>query len=53
MGDDPEAVKDGLRAAYRGLLDLPWDTLLLAHGNPVVGGAKTALRSFLGVERYR
>jgi len=47
MSDDPEGVKDGLRAAYRGLLDLSWDALLLAHGDPVVGGAKEALRAFL------
>jgi hypothetical protein len=46
LGDDPEAVKDGLRTAYRGLLDRDFDTLLFAHGEPLVGGGKDALRSF-------
>jgi glyoxylase-like metal-dependent hydrolase (beta-lactamase superfamily II) len=44
--DDPEQTKDDLRAAYRALLDLDFDTLLVAHGDPVVGGAKAALRDF-------
>lgn len=47
MGDDPEAVKDGLRAALRGLLDRDFAHLLLAHGDPVVGGGKEALRAFV------
>ena len=47
LGDDPEGVKDGLRAAYRRLADeLEFDTLLMAHGNPVAGGARKALRAF-------
>jgi glyoxylase-like metal-dependent hydrolase (beta-lactamase superfamily II) len=45
--DEPEQTKGGLRAAYRGLLELDFDLLLLAHGDPVVGGAKDALRAFL------
>lgn len=45
--DDPEETKRGLRDAYRGLLELDFDTLLLAHGDPVVTGAKQALREFL------
>jgi hypothetical protein len=46
--DDPEQTKEGLRAAYRRLLDeLEFDHLLLAHGDPVVGGAKDELRAFL------
>ena len=36
-----------LREAYRRLLELDFDLLLLAHGNPVVGGAPDALRAFL------
>ena len=48
MGDDPQDVKDGLRDAFRGLLTRePWDTLLLAHGAPVVGGARRALKDFV------
>ena len=49
MGDDPETVKAGLRDAFRGLLTRePWDTLLLAHGAPVAGGARKALKDFVG-----
>lgn len=44
--DDPENTKTGLRAAYRGLLELDFDLLLPAHGQPVIGGAKEALRRF-------
>lgn len=44
--DDPEDTKDGLREAYRRLLDLDFDLLLTAHGAPVVGGANEALRRF-------
>jgi hypothetical protein len=48
LGDDPEAVKRGLRAAYRRLLALDWDHLLLAHGRPWIGGARRALAEFVG-----
>ncbi len=44
--DDPEDTKRALKAAYRRLLDLDFDLMLLAHGEPVVGGAKQALREF-------
>ncbi len=46
LGDDPEGVKAGLREAYSGLLDRDFDSLLFAHGDPMVGGAKDALRRF-------
>ena len=45
--DDPEQTKDRLREAYRRLLELDFDLLLLAHGEPVVGGANDALRAFV------
>ena len=45
--DEPEQTKQGLRDAYRRLLDLDFDLLLLAHGEPVVGGARDALRAFV------
>ena len=45
--DEPEQTKRGLRDAYRGLLDLDFDLLLLAHGEPVVEGARDALRAFV------
>ena len=44
--DDPERTKEGLRAAYRRLLELDFDHLLLAHGDPVVGGAQAKLKEF-------
>ncbi len=47
MGDDPAAVKVGLRDALRGLLERDFDTLLFAHGEPLPGGGKAALRDFL------
>ena len=47
LGDHPETVKAGLRDSLRGLLTRDWDTMLLAHGEPIVGGAQTALRDFL------
>jgi hypothetical protein len=46
LGDDPEGVKAGLRQSYRGLLDLDFDNLLFAHGDPLIGGGKQALREF-------
>jgi len=46
LGDDPESVKQRLRDSYRRLLERDFDHLLLAHGNPWIGGAKQALREF-------
>ncbi len=46
LGDDPEGVKAGLREAFSGLLDRDFDSLLFAHGDPLVGGGKDALRRF-------
>jgi hypothetical protein len=45
--DDPERTKTGLRDAYRRLLDLDFELLLLAQGAPVIGSATDALRSFV------
>ncbi|HWD74850.1 MAG TPA: hypothetical protein VG371_06895 [Solirubrobacteraceae bacterium] len=45
--DEPEQTKDRLADAYRGLLDLDFDCVLLAHGAPVTGDAKAALREFV------
>ena len=44
--DNPEETKAALRDAYRRLLDLDFDHLLLAHGDPVVTSGKQALRTF-------
>jgi glyoxylase-like metal-dependent hydrolase (beta-lactamase superfamily II) len=45
--DDPPQTKAALCAAYRRLLALDFDLLLLAHGEPVVGGGREALRAFV------
>jgi hypothetical protein len=45
--DDPDETKRGLRDAYARVLDLDFEILLLAHGDPVVGGASDALREFI------
>lgn len=47
MGDDPAQVRTELRASLRGLLDLDFDHLLFAHGDPLIGGGKDALREFV------
>jgi hypothetical protein len=46
LGDDAEAVRAGLRDSFRQLLELDFDALLFAHGAPLVGGGKEALREF-------
>jgi hypothetical protein len=46
-GDDPEPVKAAIKEALGRLLDLPFDNLLFAHGTPLVGGGKEALRRFV------
>jgi glyoxylase-like metal-dependent hydrolase (beta-lactamase superfamily II) len=45
--DEPEKTKQGLIESFRELLDVDFDTLLFAHGEPMVGGAKEALRNFI------
>jgi hypothetical protein len=45
--DDPEQTKAGLRDAYRRLLDLDFELLLLAHGEPIVARGKEALLAFV------
>lgn len=47
MGEDPEAVKRGLQAVFARFLNRRFNHLLLAHGEPIVRGAKEALRGFL------
>ena len=47
IGDDPEAVKRAIRESYRRLAaELDFENLLLAHGDPIIGGARAALRKF-------
>jgi glyoxylase-like metal-dependent hydrolase (beta-lactamase superfamily II) len=45
--DEPEQTKQALRDAYRRLLELEFELLLLAHGNPVASAGREALRAFL------
>jgi glyoxylase-like metal-dependent hydrolase (beta-lactamase superfamily II) len=45
--DDPEQTKEGLREAYRRLLELDFELLLLAHGAPVTTAARDALQEFV------
>jgi glyoxylase-like metal-dependent hydrolase (beta-lactamase superfamily II) len=47
LGDDPEAVKRGLRESFGRLLELDFDSLLFAHGKPRLGDGKQALREFV------
>jgi hypothetical protein len=47
LGDSAEEVKRGLRDAYGRLLELEFDALLFAHGDPIPEGGKAALREFV------
>jgi glyoxylase-like metal-dependent hydrolase (beta-lactamase superfamily II) len=47
LGDDPAAVRVGLRESLRRLLDLDFDNLLFAHGEPLTGAGNAALRDFV------
>jgi hypothetical protein len=47
LGDDPDAVRAGVRERLRTFLELDFEHLLLAHGDPIVGRGKAALREFL------
>jgi glyoxylase-like metal-dependent hydrolase (beta-lactamase superfamily II) len=44
--DEPDETKSRLKAAFRNLLDLDFDALLFAHGEPMPTGGKEALRAF-------
>lgn len=45
--DEPERVKPATVAALESLLELEFDALLLAHGDPIPAGGKDALRRFV------
>jgi len=47
MLDDPEQDKAAMLTAYRRLLDLDFDHVLLAHGDPAVGDGREKLREFV------
>jgi glyoxylase-like metal-dependent hydrolase (beta-lactamase superfamily II) len=47
LGDDVDALKSAIRESYGRLAaELEFDNLLVAHGEPVVGGARDQLRAF-------
>ena len=46
IGEDPEGVKRDTRLRCSALLDQPFEALLFAHGEPLVGDAPEALRAF-------
>ena len=47
LGEEPDEIRRGLRAAYAWRLDLSFDHLLFAHGLPWINGGKQALREFV------
>ena len=47
LGDDPPAIKRGLKAALLRICEQEtFDHLLFAHGDPIIGGGKDALMTF-------
>jgi hypothetical protein len=48
LGDDPPAIRGGLRDAFARLLDeVQFDGLLLAHGEPTGNGGRAELEEFV------
>jgi hypothetical protein len=48
LGDDPEEVKRGLRAAFKRLLaERDFEHVLLAHGGPILGDGRERLAAFV------
>lgn len=47
LGEHPDRVRAGLKRAFAGLLELDFEHLLFAHGEPVVGDGKAALQEFV------
>jgi glyoxylase-like metal-dependent hydrolase (beta-lactamase superfamily II) len=45
IGDDPQRVKRKIRERCAALLDEDFEHLLFAHGEPLVGGGREALRA--------
>lgn len=48
LGDHAEEEKAHLRRGVATLLELDFDHLMFAHAPPLIGGAKAALREFVG-----
>ena len=52
LGDDPPVIKAGIRDAFlRICTNFDFDHLLFAHGEPLIGGGKAALRRYLDTVR--
>jgi len=51
LGDDPEGVKRGLVDAYGRLLELDFEHLLFAHGDPIVADGRRALEDWVESRR--
>lgn len=49
IGEDPEGVKREIRERCAALLDEDFEHLLFAHGKPLLGGGREALRALAGV----
>lgn len=49
--DDPQRTKRGIVDSLRRLLELEFDVLLFAHGEPLVGGGDDALADFVASPR--
>jgi hypothetical protein len=47
LGDDADEVKRGLRASLSRLVELEFDGLLFAHGEPIASGGRAELEAFL------
>ena len=48
LGEDPPAIRVGIRDAFmRICADYEFDHLIFAHGEPLIGGGKAALQSYL------
>jgi hypothetical protein len=45
IGDDPEGVKTRIRERCAALLEETFDHLLFAHGEPLIGEGREALRA--------
>ena len=52
IGDDPEKVKRGMVANLRLHLERDFDTIVMAHGAPIVENGKAMLREFLDGTGY-
>jgi hypothetical protein len=47
LGEHPDRIKAGLKESFQGLLLRDFEHLLFAHGDPLIGGGKHALREFI------